>query len=78
MLTLSKKIDKQSFLTALQEYRLLHGNEISNIQFCDVFNSSSSKTAYYFLQKLKFEIVGSNKHRKYIIPAHKQAIVAIR
>jgi len=65
-----QKVDNQAFLTALQDYRLLQGDEISNAQFCDFFNISSKKTAYYLLQKLKFEIVGSNKSRKYIIPTH--------
>ncbi|MGE7114770.1 nuclease-related domain-containing protein [Lysinibacillus sp. NPDC047702] len=61
-------IDNQSVLVALHDFRLMRGNHISNAQFRDFFDISSEKAVYYLLKKLKFEALGENKNRKYIIP----------
>ncbi|MFJ7731302.1 hypothetical protein ACIQXF_05335 [Lysinibacillus sp. NPDC097231] len=45
------------------------GTNISNAQFREFFDIASEKAAYYLLKKLKFEALGENKNRKYIIPA---------
>jgi len=56
-------------LVALHDFRLMMGNIISNAQFRDFFDIASEKAAYYLMKKLKFEALGENKNRKYIIPA---------
>jgi len=61
-------IDNQSLLVALHDFRLMRGNHISNAQFRDFFDINSEKAVYYLLKKLKFEALGENKNRKYIIP----------
>ncbi|KOY83995.1 NERD domain-containing protein [Lysinibacillus macroides] len=63
------KVDEQAFWHALQDYRLLIGEQISKAEFCVFFNMSSERAAYYLLKKLKFKAVGQNKNRKYIIRA---------
>lgn len=64
-----QRIDNKSMLVALQDYQLMLGNNISNEQFRNFFDIDSERIAYYLLKKLKFEAVGENKNRKYIIPA---------
>jgi len=62
-----QSIDNQSMLLALHDFRLMVGNNITNAQFRDFFDIDSEKAAYHLLKKLKFEAIGENKSRKYII-----------
>lgn len=64
-----QRTDNKSMLVALQDYQLMMGNNISNAQFRNFFDIDSERVAHYLLKKLKFEAVGENKNRKYIIPA---------
>ncbi|MFF2179151.1 nuclease-related domain-containing protein [Lysinibacillus sp. NPDC058147] len=65
-----QRTDNKSMLVALQDYQHMMGNNISNSQFRNFFDIDSEKVAYYLLKKLKFEVIGGNKNRKYIIPAN--------
>ncbi|MGN4126796.1 nuclease-related domain-containing protein [Lysinibacillus sphaericus] len=60
--------DRDSMLAALHDYRLVVGNTVSNGEFRDFFGIPSDKVAYYLLKHLKFEVIGANKNRRYIIP----------
>ncbi|MFB7158402.1 nuclease-related domain-containing protein [Lysinibacillus sp. NPDC056232] len=64
-----QRTDNKSMLVALQDYQLMMGNNISNAQFRNFFDIDSERVAHYLLKKLKFEVIGENKNRKYIIPA---------
>jgi len=63
-----QSIDNQSMLIALHDFRLMMGNNITNVQFRNFFDIDSEKAVYYLLKKLKFEEIGENKNRKYVIP----------
>ncbi|QDQ01202.1 NERD domain-containing protein [Lysinibacillus fusiformis] len=60
--------DRASILLALNDYRLIVGNTVSNGEFRGFFGIHSDKAAYYLLKHLKFEVIGANKNRRYIIP----------
>ncbi|MDM5246294.1 nuclease-related domain-containing protein [Lysinibacillus sp. G4S2] len=64
-----QSINNQSMLVALHDFRLMISNNITNAQFRNFFDIDSEKAVYYLLKKLKFEAIGENKNRKYIIPA---------
>ncbi|KOS61756.1 NERD domain-containing protein [Lysinibacillus agricola] len=65
-----QSIDNQSMLIALHDFRLMMSNNITNAQFRNFFDIDSEKAVYYLLKKLKFETIGENKNRKYVIPAN--------
>ena len=65
-----QSIDNQSMLLALHDFRLMVGNNIKNAQFRDFFDIDSEKAAYHLLKKLKFEAIGENKNREYVIPTN--------
>ncbi|WP_170938866.1 MULTISPECIES: nuclease-related domain-containing protein [unclassified Lysinibacillus] len=65
-----QSIDNQSMLIALHDFRLMLSNNITNAQFRKFFDIDSEKAVYYLLKKLKFEEIGENKNRKYVIPAN--------
>ena len=60
--------DSHALLIALHDYRLMEGDYISNRQFREFFEVSSTKAAYHNLKSLGFEVIGGNKNRRYIIP----------
>ena len=53
---------------ALQDYRLLRGDTITNAQLCEEFNIPNKNIAYRILQALKYEKVGNTRFSQYIIP----------
>lgn len=58
----------KAFAEALQDYRLLRGNLITNAQLCEEFNIPSKNIAYRLLQALKYEKVGNTRFSQYKIP----------
>lgn len=65
-----QSVDNQSMLIALHDFRLMLSNNITNAQFRKFFDIDSEKAVYYLLKKLKFEEIGENKNRKYVIPSN--------
>lgn len=59
--------DNNELLKALQDYRLLWGNHISNREFREFVGLTSEKTAFRILNGLNMKSEGANKNRKYII-----------
>ncbi|KGR80264.1 nuclease-related domain-containing protein [Ureibacillus manganicus] len=55
-------------LEALDDYRLLWGDRISNREFREFIGLASQKTAYRILKILNFKSEGASKNKKYIIP----------
>ena len=53
---------------ALQDYRLLKGNRITNAILCEEFNIPNKNIAYRILQTLKYEKVGNTRFSQYKIP----------
>lgn len=53
---------------ALQDYRLLKGNRITNALLCEEFNIPNKNIAYRILRELKYEKVGNKRFSQYIIP----------
>ena len=60
--------DQTAMLVVLHDYRLMIGESISNREFRDFFNLSSTQRVYQMLKLLGFEVTGGNKNRRYIIP----------
>ncbi|MEG0258364.1 MAG: nuclease-related domain-containing protein [Lysinibacillus sp.] len=63
-----QRADNQAIYYALQDYRLLVDETISNSEFCAYCHIASSKAAYKKLLLLKLEQVGELKQRRYLIP----------
>ncbi|TSI11766.1 NERD domain-containing protein [Lysinibacillus sp. BW-2-10] len=61
-------IDNLAFLEALNDYRLLWNEWISNCEFREFMGISSKDTASRILRSLGIESVGTYKDRKYLIP----------
>lgn len=62
-------IDGMAFYEALNDYRLLWGEWISNSEFREFFGISPEKTAYRLLKQLDLASKGNFKDRVYHIPA---------
>lgn len=57
-----------ALMEALQDYRLLRGNMITNALLCKEFNVPSKYIAYRILHALKYEKVGNTRFSQYRIP----------
>lgn len=57
-----------ALMEALQDYRLLRGNMITNALLCKEFNVPSKNIAYRILHALKYEKVGNTRFSQYKIP----------
>lgn len=54
-------------LEALDDYRLLWGEQISNREFREFVGLTSEKTAFRILKSLNLKSIGANRNKKYII-----------
>jgi len=61
-------VDPNAFYEALNEYRLLWSNRISNSEFREFMGIKSQKTTYRILSGLDLETEGKLRHMRYIIP----------
>ncbi|MGE7942449.1 NERD domain-containing protein [Lysinibacillus xylanilyticus] len=61
------EVDNQAFNNALQDYRYMYGEFISNSSFQDFFGISCTKTVYNILKSLQLQEIGANKNRQYIL-----------
>ncbi|WP_117170862.1 nuclease-related domain-containing protein [Paraliobacillus sediminis] len=59
--------DSDASIRALQEYKIIFGNEITNQLAREFLNLESRKTATRLLQKANFKVIGKNKGVKYIL-----------
>lgn len=63
------EINNEAFYVALQDYRILVNETISNKEFRDFFEIESANVAYTLLQKLNLQQIGTFKDKRYIIPS---------
>lgn len=59
--------DSDASIRALQEYKIIFGNEITNQLAREFLNLESRKTATRLLQRANFKVIGKNKGVKYIL-----------
>ncbi len=59
--------DYHAIFTALEDYRLLIGEWLTNKSFCEFFAVHSPNVAYRLLQQLPLQAVGTKRHRRYWI-----------
>jgi len=64
--------DRKELYDALDDFRLLWGEKISNREFMNYVGISSDKTALRLLKSLNLMFEGANRNRKYIIPSNIQ------
>ena len=60
-------VDERAILVALEDYRLLVDNKMTNKSFCAFFDIRSPNIAYKILQQLPLRATGTKRHRKYWI-----------
>ncbi|QDQ02613.1 NERD domain-containing protein [Lysinibacillus fusiformis] len=60
-------VDNHAVLSALEDYRLLISQFLTNKSFCEFFAISSPNVAYRILQQLPLKAVGAKRHRRYWI-----------
>lgn len=61
------EVNNEAIFRALEDYRLLVGETLTNKSFCEFFAIDSPNTAYKLLQKLPLKAEGTKRNRKYLI-----------
>ncbi|RHW40112.1 NERD domain-containing protein [Lysinibacillus yapensis] len=61
--------DESAFYEALNDYRLLWGERLTNGEFREFFGIESRKTAYRILNSLDLKCEGERRYKNYLIPS---------